>query len=151
MKVHNAWAAPILMGLLLTAPGSALAAPVTPVWIFQHATPLHQVIMLGLLFAIVAAMAVSAMKLSTGRPGGSPFLAALRAGGPLAGLLGGASAGLNTMLGISNVPITPPLKIIAPGLAEALLLIGLGFLAGAVAVIANWAVEAGGARPEFGA
>jgi hypothetical protein len=146
MKAGNAWARPVLIGLLLAAPGAALAAPLTPALMFQHATPLNKILMLGLVLATLAAVVICAMKLSTGRAGGSPFLAALRAGGPLAGLLGGAYAALNTMIGISNVPITPPLKIIAPGIAEAILLIGLGLLAGAVAVIANWAVQAKGER-----
>ena len=148
MKVRNAWAAPALMGLMLAAPGAALAEPVTPMLVFQHATPLNKVIMLGLVLAILAAIVIGAMKLSAGRSGGSPFLAALRAGGPLAGLLGGAQAALNSMIGISNVAVTPPLKVIAPGLAEALLLIGLGLMAGVIAVIANWAVEtrSGGLR-----
>ncbi len=144
MKVRNGWAAPAFVGLFMMAPVAALAEPITPVLVFQHATPLNKLIMLGLVVAILAAIVIGAMKLGAGRPGGSPFLAALRAGGPLAGLLGGAQAALNSMIGISNVAITPPLKVIAPGLAEAFLLIGLGLLAGVIAVIANWAAEARG-------
>jgi biopolymer transport protein ExbB/TolQ len=32
--------------------------------------------------------------------------------------------------------------VLAPGIAEAVLLVGLGVMAGAVAVIAHWALEA---------
>ena len=44
-------------------------------------------------------------------------------------------------LGYANVPGEPPFKVLAPGFAESFLLIGLGLLAGTVAVLAHWAVE----------
>jgi biopolymer transport protein ExbB/TolQ len=46
------------------------------------------------------------------------------------------------LIGLSNLESAPPLRIVAPGLAEAVLLIGLGLLAGAVATVCHWLVEA---------
>jgi hypothetical protein len=45
-------------------------------------------------------------------------------------------------IGIANVAETPPLKVLAHGFAESTFVMGLGILAGAVAVGAHWAVEA---------
>ena len=49
---------------------------------------------------------------------------------------------LNSALGMANVTYEVTLKILAPGFAEAVLLLGLGLFAGAVAVIGHWALEA---------
>jgi hypothetical protein len=111
--------------------------------IVQHATPTVQIIIAGLLAAILAAITICLMKLSTGPrlSGGSAYLSGLRLGGPLAGLLGAAYGGLNMTIGLSNVVGPVPLNILAHGFAEVMLMIVLGLLAGAVAVITNWAVE----------
>jgi len=129
---------------LFAVPAVSWAEPLTPIIVFQHASPLPKLIILGLFGAIAAAIVVCAIKLNSGArlSGGSAFLSGLRVGGPLAGLLGGAYGGFNMCLGLANQPVTPPMNIIARGLAEAMLLVALGLLAGAVAVIANWAVEA---------
>jgi hypothetical protein len=74
--------------------------------------------------------------------GGSVYLSSLRFGGPLFGCLGAAYTGVSIWLGIANWPTSATLKLVAPGLAEATFVAGLGFLAGAVAAICNWAVEA---------
>lgn len=137
-------AATALSGAALLIPAAAQAAPLTPVGIFFDAALPIKVIMLGLLGATVAAVVVAAAKLASGPnlTGGSAFLSGLRLGGPLAGLLGAALTSLLIFIGLSNAPGPVPLKMIAPGVAEALTLLALGVLAGAVAVIANWAVEA---------
>jgi hypothetical protein len=111
--------------------------------IVEHATPVVQIIILGLVAAIVAAIAICAVKLSTGPrlSGGSAYLSGLRLGGPLAGLLGAAYGGLNMTIGLANVVGPVPLNVLAHGFAEVMLMIVLGLLSGAVAVIANWAVE----------
>jgi biopolymer transport protein ExbB/TolQ len=102
-----------------------------------------KLVMAGLLAATVAAVVVCILKLASGRlSGGSAFLAGLRVGGPLAGLLGAAYVALRMLIGLSNLESAPPLRIVAPGLAEAVLLIGLGLLAGAVATVCHWLVEA---------
>ena len=60
----------------------------------------------------------------------------------LAGALGASYTALCSALGMANVPYEVTLKILAPGFAEAILLLGLGLFAGAVAVIGHWALEA---------
>lgn len=74
-------------------------------------------------------------------PGGSAFVSGLRLGGPLIGALGSSYTLLGATFGLAQFPGVT-LQIIAPGLAEAVLLLGLGLLAGAVGVLAHWAIEA---------
>ena len=118
--------------------------PVTPFIVVQDATPLAKVVMTVLILAIVAALVVLVVKLSSGRrlSGGSAFLSGLRLGAPIIGFLGACFSLLTMTLGVANIPVEPTLKMLAPGFAEAFLQVGLGFLAGAVAVFAHWAVEA---------
>ena len=124
----------------LLPPPALLTAPV----VFAHATPLVQVIILGLVLATGAAIVVAALKLASGRrpSGGSAFLSGLRIGGPLAGLAGGGMGAFNMALGLSNHAPPPPVSVLAHGWAEIMMLITLGLLCGVVAVITNWAVEA---------
>ena len=129
---------------LAAAPAAAQAAPLTVGQVFADASPIAQAVMLSLIAASLAAVVVSARKVASGPhlAGGSAFLSGLRLGGPLVGCLGAAYVALLIFLGVANVPAPTPLKMIAPGLAEAALMIGLGLLAGVVGVVANWAVEA---------
>jgi hypothetical protein len=130
--------------VLLAFPALAQAAPITPVLIFAHAATGPKIIMLGLFVATWAAIIICVMKLRRGRKlsGGSAFLSGLRVGGPLAGLLGAALGCLNMAIGVANLPVSPPMNVLAPGIAEAVLLVALGLQAGAVAVFCNWLVEA---------
>ncbi len=134
----------IVLAAGLAAPATALAGPMTVANVFQNATPFVQMIMLALVLATLAALVVCGMKLMSGPSlsGGSAFLSGLRLGGPIAGGLGAAYSILNMCIGLANVAVTPTLKVLAPGFAEAVLMIGLGMFTGVVAVIANWAVEA---------
>ena len=118
--------------------------PVTPVTVFELAAPLPKLVMIALILAVAAALAVLVAKLASGRrlSGGSAFLSGLRLGAPIIGFLGACDSLLMMTLGAANVPFEPTLKMLAPGFAEAFLQVGLGFLAGAVAVFAHWAVEA---------
>lgn len=138
---------------LLILPTAAAAAPLTPIGVFDHATVVVKVIIVGLTLAMLAAIAVSAMKVASGPrlSGGSAFLSGLRLGGPLAGLVGAAYGGLNMALNLANMSQTAPPNILARGASEVLLLILLGLVAGSVAVIANWAVEARIDRTVLGA
>jgi hypothetical protein len=128
----------------MAAAGAAMAAPLTPAAIIGNATPVVQAIILGLVAATLAAMTVCVMKLMSGPrlAGGSAFISGLRVGGPLAGFLGAAWGGLNMAIGLANVAAPVPMNILARGLAEAMFLIVLGLLSGAVAVICHWAIEA---------
>jgi biopolymer transport protein ExbB/TolQ len=118
-------------------------APLTPLTVFDYAPPLQKFVILLLIAATVAALAVLALKLAGGKPlaGGSAFLSGLRLGAPIIGILGACDSGLNMTLAVASIPIEPTLKMLAPGFAESFLMVGLGFFAGAVAVVAHWAVE----------
>jgi hypothetical protein len=118
-------------------------ASLTPLTVFDYAGPLQKFIIILLIVAIVAALAVLALKLAGGKrlSGGSAFLSGLRLGAPIIGILGACDSGLNMTLAVASIPIEPTLKMLAPGIAESFLMVGLGFLAGAVAVVAHWAVE----------
>lgn len=126
-------------------PGLAFASPkLTPVVVFLDAAMPMQLIMLLLVAAAVGAVVIAARKVLSGPSlsGGSTYLQALRLGGPLIGLLGAA---YNVMVGnmaIANIGEQPPYHVLAPGVAEASFLFVLGLIAGVVAVICNWVVEA---------
>jgi len=126
-------------------PGLAQAGPkLTPAVVFQDAALPMQAIMLALLVAALAAIVVTARKVLSGPrlTGGSAYLQALRLGGPLIGLLGAAYNVLMVNLAIANIGEQPPYHVMAPGVAEAAFLFVLGLIAGVVAVICNWIVEA---------
>jgi hypothetical protein len=126
-------------------PGLAQASPkLTPAMVFQDAAPPMQIIMLALLVAALGAIVVTVRKVLSGPSltGGSAYLQALRLGGPLIGLLGAAYNVLMVNIAIANIGEQPPYHVMAPGVAEAAFLFVLGLIAGVVAVICNWIVEA---------
>lgn len=128
----------------LAVPGAALAAGrLTPTTIFFDAAPLMKLVMFLLIIATLAAVVVAVRKVLSGPSlsGGSTFLQALRLGGPLIGLLGAAFNALMINIGIANVGDVS-YAVLAPGMAEAAFLFLLGLIAGVVAVICNWVVEA---------
>jgi len=133
-----------LAAAVLSAPGLAHAAALSPGEIFANAAPMQKAIVIGLIGATLVGVAVALLKLASGRrlAGGSAFVSGLRLGGPIAGALGGAYAALQMSLGIANVAYAPTLKVLAPGFAEAAALVALGCLSGAIAVVLNWSIEA---------
>ena len=135
----------LCVSAFVAAPAAALAQErLTPAGVFFDSDPLVKLVMAVLLAATIAAAVVGVMKLSSGPrlTGGSAYLSALRLGGPLLGLLGAAYVGLFMFIAISNAPTAPTMTQLAPGLAEIVMLLVLGFLAGGVAVAFHWAVEA---------
>ncbi|MFJ6023410.1 MotA/TolQ/ExbB proton channel family protein [Brevundimonas sp. NPDC092305] len=128
----------------LAVPCVALAAGrLTPTTIFFDAAPVMKLVMFLLIIATLAAIVVAVRKVLSGPSlsGGSTFLQALRLGGPLIGLLGAAFNTLMINIGIANVGDVS-YAVLAPGVAEAAFLFVLGLIAGVVAVICNWVVEA---------
>jgi len=115
----------------------------TPIQVFANAETLQKLIIVALLASAIAALVVLVLKLRAGQrlAGGSAFLSGLRLGGPVLGGFGACLSLLNMSIGYAMVPGDLPLKVLAPGFAEAFFVVGLGFLAGTVAVIANWVVE----------
>jgi biopolymer transport protein ExbB/TolQ len=134
-------------------PSNSDQVRMTLVTVFENASYFSKAIMLVLVLSTVAAFVVLALKLASGRrlSGGSAFLSGLRLGGPVIGLLGACYAGLCMALRAANVSYAVTLKVLAPGFAEIFLMIGLGFLAGVVAVFANWVVESRIDRQVLGA
>jgi hypothetical protein len=105
--------------------------------VYAHASPTMKVVLFGLTAAVIAAMVVwarQALGRGQGR-GGLAYLSAQAAAAPLFGLFGVSYALLSGFIGISNVRPTPNLTILAPGLAEAALSLGLGLLAAAIATV----------------
>ena len=115
----------------------------TPGSIFGEVAPSMKFVMIVLILAMIAAIVVTVRKLMSGQHlnGGSAFLSALRLGAPLLGLLGAAFNFLMMFVGLANAG-PQPIDVLAPGLAEAAFLLVLGLIAGVVAVICHWAVEA---------
>lgn len=132
-----------LAGAVAAAPAVALAEPLNLVVIVAHTAPMQKVLLLALAAATLTAVAIAVGKVAAGRrlAGGSAFVSGLRLGGPVIGALGAAYALMASAIGIANTPGEPTLKLLAPGLAEAGFMVWLGFLAGAIGVIANWAIE----------
>lgn len=127
----------------LMVPTAAGAAPFGFVEVARNAAPFQQCLMLALVVATLAAIVISAMKLRPGHlSGGSTFVSSLRFAGPAAGVLGAAYAGLKMCIGIATVPITPTLKVLAPGLAEIATVLALGLVVGIIAIALTWAIEA---------
>lgn len=120
----------------------ALAAPaadrLTLIEVFGHAALPVQLIMLLLAASTLGAPVL----LSLGR---SAALSALARGAPL--LAGAASLFtlLSGTVGIANSPVVPSLTVLAPGLAEMLLLLVLGLLATFSAVVCRELIKA---RPQ---
>ena len=134
---------------LLALPTAASAAerPLRPIHIFGDSAPLQKLIILFLAGSIVATGVIVARALTSRRPSsGSAFVSGLKTGGPLVGLLGALYSFMNGAIGVANIPITPTARIIAPGVAESLFVLGLGVLAGAVAAFAHAFIEARSAR-----
>lgn len=117
---------------------------ITPISVVAHAETLQKLIILALVASAVAALVVLALKLRGGQrlAGGSAFLSGLRLGGPILGGFGACLSLLNMSIGYAFAPKDTPLQVLAPGFAEVFFVVGLGFLAGVVAVFANWMVEA---------
>ena len=115
----------------------------TPVTIFFEAALPMQIIIVALVVAAIAAVVVTARKVTSGPhlTGGSTYLSALRLGAPLLGLLGAAFNGLMMFVGLARFG-NQPMNVLAPGLAEAAFLVVMGLVVGVVAVICHWIVEA---------
>lgn len=116
----------------------------TPVRAFGDATPMIRLVMAGLLIAAIAAIAIWAhqlVRLKRAQLARTAYLRGLAAAGPLLGLFGAVYGELNSFLGVSNLRPTPTLTIMAPGIVEALLCLGIGLFAAWIAVICRWHLE----------
>jgi hypothetical protein len=118
--------------------------PLTILTVVADAAPLNKLLFFALIAAGLAAVVLCATKLTSGPrlAGGSLFLSSLRLGGPIAGLLGGSWSIFHMCLGLANVAAPVPAQVLARGWAEAAMLVTLGLVVGAVAVMTNWAIEA---------
>ncbi|HEY2357123.1 MAG TPA: MotA/TolQ/ExbB proton channel family protein [Phenylobacterium sp.] len=121
-----------------------IADRLTLAGVYAHASIPMQFVLWGLTAAAVVAVAIwllQAVRIgqhrSGGVAGGIAYLAAQAAAAPLFGLFGMAYALLNGFIGIANVRPAPNLTVLAPGLAEASLSLGLGLLTAAIAVVGH--------------
>ena len=108
--------------------------------VFMDAAPEMKLLFAGLLLAALAAAGLWAAALVRKGAAGDrvlTFLAALRGAGPLLGLAGGAYVLANGMMALAQFQPASPLIAMSPGIAEALVSVLLGLLAGAAAVIAH--------------
>jgi hypothetical protein len=115
--------------VLLASP--ALAAPAQHLSIgdiFGHAAAPVQLVILLLAATIVAAPVLLAF-------GRASKLNVLAKGAPLLAVAAGLFTLLAAAVGIANSPVVPSLTVVAPGLAESLLLLVLGALATFSAVV----------------
>ena len=121
----------------------AVVAPelrLTPVKAFGDAAPVIKLLMAGLIAAALAAVAVWGTQLRSPAPR-TAYLQGLASAGPVLGLLGAVYGLMNGFLGISNIRPAPTITVVAPGVVEALLCLGLGLFAAAVALICRWQLE----------
>ena len=120
-----------------------VSRPLSLASVAMNAPPVPKLIILALAVSALVAVVVCLGKLASGPrlSGGSAFLSGLRFGGPLAGLFGAALTGLQMAVGAANAAGPIPGSVLAHGYAQIMLLLVCGFFTGAVAVIANWAVE----------
>lgn len=130
--------------LSLTATSATASPRLTLGRVFADADETMKAIMILLIAAALAAIAVAAVKAASGRrlSGGSAFVSALRLGGPLVGLLGAMFVLLMGFIGMANAGQPVPMAVLAPGFAEAALLVFLGLVAGVVGVVCHWIIEA---------
>ena len=112
--------------------------------VFSEAAPVMQLAFAGLILAAVAALAVWLIQLvrlarrrSDSVAGAIAYLSGQAAAAPLFGLLGMSYGLLSICVGIANKRPGPTLLALAPGLAEALMSLGLGVLAAAIATVAH--------------
>lgn len=144
--MSNARLIPLLAAPLLIAAGPAVPPSgyrLTMGAIFLDADPTIKLLMLVLVICAVAAVVVTLSKVASGPrlTGGSAFVSALRLGGPLVGLLGAAFITLMMFIGMANSG-PAPMFVLAPGLAEAVMVLGLGILSGVIGVICHWVLDA---------
>jgi hypothetical protein len=118
--------------------------------VFMDAAPEVQLVMLLLVLGAVGSIAVWAMGLAKLRKGDAKGIAGalgrlkiVRAAGAPLGVLGASYVLMMGFIALSNVRPTPPVAVLAPGWAEAAMVVFLGLLATTVAVICERHLEAG--------
>ncbi|MNT09255.1 hypothetical protein D3C72_1440310 [compost metagenome] len=131
---------------LLLAAGPALASPSTYGMrdVLIYANGFNKMLLLVIVLLGFASVVVTVLKLA--RPqrldGGSALVSAARWAAPMLGFIGAAHLLLNLMTATAQIGEAIPLAVAAPSLAEALLLVVWGLIAGVLAVGCHWAVSA---------
>jgi hypothetical protein len=117
--------------------------------VVADAAPLPQAVMALLVAGTLASVVVWAMSLpkvgrgdAAGVAGALGQLKIVRSAGAMLGLLGASYTLLQGFIGLSNVRPTPSAAVMAPGWAEAALMVMLGLLASTIAVILERHLEA---------
>ena len=116
--------------------------------IYSNAALPQKLVFLAFAGAALASLALAVSRLGNRqkpvRP--SAFLSEMRVACPLVGVLSAALNGLHMMQTTVSLQVAPTVRMLAPGFMEMAALVGSGALAGLVAVILTWAVEAGSER-----
>ena len=117
--------------------------------VYSEAAPVMKLAFSGLILAALVAVAVWLVQLvrlrrrrSDSVAGAIAYLSGQAAAAPLFGLLGMSYGLLAICIGITNKRPGPTLLALAPGLAEALMSLGLGILAAAIATVAHHHLKA---------
>ena len=107
--------------------------------VFGDAAPEMKLVVALLLLGALAAAVLWVLALVRGEGGRRTlaFLSTLRVAGPLLGVVGGAYVMVNGLIALAWYKPEAPLLVMAPGLAEAVLSVMAGALAGLVAVLAH--------------
>jgi hypothetical protein len=105
--------------------------------VFANAALPQKLVFLLLIVSILAAVILAARR---GAPESSRsrFISELRVAGPVLGLLVAALNALHMAQTTLRLPHSPTARELAPALMEIAALVGLGALAGAVAVTLDW-------------
>ena len=128
------------------AAGTARAQTASPprnnlAMVFGDASPEMKLIIALLLLGALVAAALWLLAVARSRGEGGrralAFLSTLRVAGPLLGVVGGAYVMVNGLIALAWYKPEAPLLVMAPGLAEAVLSVMAGALAGLVAVLAH--------------
>jgi hypothetical protein len=156
----------ILAGAALAAafatPALAATAPADPplalvqadqrlslILVFGHAHPLVKLVLLALAATALGSLVLWIVRLadqrgrrSDGAVAAIASLSCAAAAAPLLGFFGAAYGLMDSFIGVANVRPVPSLSVLAPGLAEAFLSLGLGLLAAAIATIGRHHLKA---------
>ena len=133
----------LAVAVTMAVPAVAQAEPLNTLRVIRDASIANQILMLIPTLAAGWAIVVCWRKVAAGPEliTGSVFLSGLRFAGPLFGCLAAAHVLFGMTIGMSNVPVPPTMKELAPGFAEAVFALMLGILSGVVAAVANAIVE----------
>ena len=136
-------AALIAGGVWATCAESARAG-INTLDLVRNTDPALQLLLLALAGSALAALVITILKLAKGKAlaGGSSFVASLRLGAPLLGLMGGGYNLLMLLIGTTGTGVPIDHVMFAPFHAESVLVALAGLSVGLLAVLGHAVIEA---------